>query len=206
MNHSRKHKFITSLLILLSLSTAHQGLAQDPALEDFTLQSRSITANFTAALIRTCELEVESLGLHAATEVCRITAPQVYYEHSIKNHIILNLVSLNPRNPVTGHADACEQAGLLKMQQLLDQGHNPDTIEIAALVKEPAETYYRYMKPMIATPFCLKCHGTEQHLSRDLVNTIKHFYPDDHSFGYQLGELMGAVSIKKIYTPPANNR
>ncbi len=191
------------LLALLILLCANPLQAQEPKLDEFARQSRNITTNFMASLIRTCEFEVESIGLYAAAEVCRITAPQVYYEYSIKHNIILNLVSLNPRNVVTGHADAWEQAGLLKMQKMLKKGHQPDELEIVELVQEPAERYYRYMKPMIATPFCLKCHGTKKDIDSEVVNSIKFFYPQDKSFGYLLGDLMGAVSIKKVYSPLA---
>ena len=203
MNHVKRQKLMTSLLFLLLLSSGIPVQAQDPKLDEFAQQSRRVTANFSATIIRRCEMEVESIGLYAATEVCKITAPQVYYEYSVKNNIMLHLVSLNPRNIVTGHADAWEQAGLQKMQKMLNNGHHPKEIEIVELVQEPAETYYRYMSPMIVTPFCLKCHGTEKDISKEAASSIRVFYPNDKSIGYHLGDLIGAVSIKKVYSPPA---
>ncbi len=201
MNHAKRKNLMTSLSLLLLFSGSIPLQAQELKLDEFARQSRRITANFTAIIIRRCELEVESIGLFAATEVCKITAPQAYYEYSIKNNIILKLVSLNPRNVVTGHADAWEQAGLQKIQKMLKNGRQAKEIEIVELVPEPAETYYRYMSPMIATPFCLKCHGTEKDISQEAVSSIKLFYPNDKSIGYHLGDLMGAVSIKKVYNP-----
>ncbi|MBE9526392.1 MAG: DUF3365 domain-containing protein [Proteobacteria bacterium] len=201
MNHDKKQNLITNLILLISLSAGIPVWAQEPNLDEFTKQSRRVAANFSATIIRKCELEVQSIGLYAATEVCRITAPQIYYEFSVKNNIVLNLVSLNPRNIITGHADAWEQAGLQKMQKMLKNGHQPKEVEIVELVQEPAKTYYRYMSPMIATPFCLKCHGTEKDIAEEAVSSIKSFYPNDKSIGYRLGDLIGAISIKKAYAP-----
>lgn len=199
MNHIIKQKSIISLILILLLSGTLPVQSQEQQhLNEFVRQSRTIVSNFSFALIRRCEMEVESIGLYAATEVCRITAPQVYYEYSVRNNIILNLVSLQPRNPVTGHADAWEQAGLLKMQKMLANGYPAKEIEIVELVQEPAQRYYRYMKPMIATEFCLQCHGTEQYISKDAADSMEFFYPNDKAMGYQLGDLIGAVSIKKI--------
>lgn len=104
---------------------------------------------------------------------------------------------------VTGHADAWEQAGLLKMKKMIKDGEKASDIEIIELVKEPAETYYRYMAPMIATPFCLKCHGKEKDIDNSVASSIDFLYPEDEATGYDLGDLMGAISIKKKYTPAA---
>ena len=80
---------MSSLLLLLLLSATIPVRAQDPDLDKFTQETREIVSNFTTSLIRRCEIEIESIGLHAATEICRITAPQVYYEYSVKHKIIL---------------------------------------------------------------------------------------------------------------------
>jgi hypothetical protein len=194
------HALLVSLISLLVASTA-MAEADASGLDKFSNETRVIVADFTASLIRRCEMEIESIGLHAATEVCRITAPQVYYEYSIKNDIILNLVSLTPRNAVTGHADAWEQAGLLKMQEMLKQGVDSGKIEIIELVKEPAASYYRYMSPLIATPFCLKCHGETTQLDKSAETSIDFLYPTDKAKGYKLGDILGAVSVKKEYIP-----
>jgi hypothetical protein len=203
MNHTNKQSLISRVLVLLLFSASFTVQADDSGLDVFIKQTRVIVSDFTASLIRRCEIEIESIGLHAAAEICRITAPQVYYEYSVKNNIILNLVSLTPRNAVTGHADAWEQAGLLQMKKMIKDGENTSDIEIVELVKEPATTYYRYMSPLIATPFCLKCHGKEKDIDASAASSLEFMYPQDEAMGYDLGELMGAISIKKKYTPAA---
>lgn len=204
MNYLNIKSIISSLLFLLFLP-GNTALAEDADLDTFVKQTRVIVSDFTASLLRRCEIEIESIGLHAATEICKISAPQVYYEYSIKNKIILNLVSLTPRNKVHGHADAWEQAGLLKMEKMLKEGKKTSDIEIIELVKEPAATYYRYMSPLVATSFCLQCHGKSKDISTNAASSIEFLYPQDEAMGYELGDLIGAISIKKKYTPAAEN-
>lgn len=84
MNDTKRKSLISSLLILLFFSGAFSLRAEDSGLDVFVKQTRVIVSNFTASLIRRCEIEIESVGMHAAAEICRITAPQVYYEYSVK--------------------------------------------------------------------------------------------------------------------------
>jgi len=204
MTYSSKKNKIGSLLILLSLSSFVPVLAQDFELEEFTMQSRENAADFLSAIKRARSLEIETIGLIPTIETCRHHAPQLYYEHSVKNNILIHRVSLAPRNPVTGSADAWEQAGLLKMQKMLKMGGKANEIEIVELVQDPAGEYYRYLKPIVAEEGCLKCHGTEKDISQDAANALKLFYPKDKAINYKACDLMGAVSIKreKSISPP----
>ena len=204
MNYSRIINMITNLLILLLSSSFVPALANEFKLEEFAMQSRKYAADFISTLKRTRSLEIETVGLFSTLETCRHHAPQLYYEFSVKNNIVLRRVSLAPRNPVTGSADAWEQAGLLKMQKMLKEGGQAREMEIVELVQEPAEEYYRYLKPIVVEADCLKCHGTEKDISKEAANAIKLFYPKDRASGYKDCDLMGAVSIKraKSVTPP----
>ena len=204
MNYPKAINITTNLLILLLLSSVVPALAQELELEEFTMQSRKNAAYFISSLERTRRLEIETVGLFSTLETCRHHAPQLYNEHSVKNNIILRRVSLAPRNPVTGSADAWEQAGLLKMQKMLKEGGKANDMEIVELVQEPAEQYYRYLKPIVVDADCLKCHGTEKDISKEAADAIKLFYPKDRAAGYKECDLIGAVSIKreKSTAPP----
>ena len=204
MNYSRTKILITNLLILLFFSSVVPALAQELELEEFTIQSRNNAADFLSNLKRARGLEIETVGLFSTLETCRHHAPQLYYEYSVKNNIMLRRVSLAPRNPVTGSADAWEQAGLLKMQKMLKEGSQPNEMEIVELVQEPAAEYYRYLKPIVVEPGCLRCHGTEKDIGKEAAAAIKLFYPKDRATNYKNSDLIGAVSIKraKSVTPP----
>jgi hypothetical protein len=204
MIYTSKKSQITSLLFLLSLSNFVPVQAQELELEEFTMQSRKNAANFISAIKRARSLEIETIGLSSTLETCRHHVPQLYYEFSVKNNIMIRRVSLAPRNPVTGSADAWEQAGLLKMQKMLKEGRKPNEIEIVELVQDPAEEYYRYLKPIVVDAGCLKCHGTEKDIGKEAANAIKLFYPKDKAINYKDCDLIGAVSIKreKSASPP----
>ena len=180
--------------------------AAEPDLDAFARQGRAITDQFMTSLTRRCELEIETIGVHAANAVCRLGYQQMYYEFSVKNKIIMNLVSLTPRNVVSAHPDYWEQAGLLSMEKAIRNGEDPGTMEIVELVEEPAATYYRYLSPLVATPFCLQCHGKHSKVDPDVTTWVGELYPNDEAMGYEVGDFMGAVSIKKEYSPGKQSR
>lgn len=205
MNSYRKIYLITILSILSLLSSVDSALAEERELEEFAMQSRKYAADFTATLKRMRRIDVETVGISSTLETCGHHSPQLYHEFSVKNNIVLRRVSLAPRNPVLGSADAWEQGGLLKMQKMLKEGAKPDKMEIVELVQEPANQYYRYMQPIIAEPGCLKCHGTEKDLTMEAIDAIKNFYPKDRANGYKARDLVGAISIKRakgVAAPP----
>ena len=188
------------LILLIMLNGSIAALAQSPELDAFIGQSRANTASFKSRLSRIRSMEIETLGLATAVEVCRVMAPQLYHEFSVDKHILLRRVSLKPRNSIRGHADAWEQEGLLKMRELLENKDKPNSLEIAELVEEPAGKYFRYLSPIIARPVCMKCHGSATEIDSRVVNILKHHYPDDQATGYQVEDLMGAISIKQAFS------
>ncbi len=205
MNSFRIIFLINILLISLLLTSTGSALAEEQGLEEFAMQSRKYAADFMATLKRMRRIDIETVGVPSSLETCGHHAPQLYHEFSVKNNIVLRRVSLAPRNPVSGSADAWEQAGLLKMQKMLQEGASPDEMEIVELVQEPANQYYRFLQPIIAEPGCLKCHGTEKDLSQEAVNALKLFYPKDKANGYEDRDLVGAISIKRakgVSAPP----
>ena len=197
MANSLKKTFLLALTLLVMLNVSTLAHAQMPELEEFISQSRTNTANFKSRLSRIRDMEIETLGLPTAVEVCRIMAPQLYLEFSVDRNILLRRVSLRPRNVIKGHADAWEQAGLLKMHELAGNKEKSSGMEIAELVEEPAGKYFRYLSPIIASPQCMKCHGSATEIDSRVVNILQHHYPGDQATGYQVGDLMGAITIKQ---------
>lgn len=200
MANSLRKTFLLTLTPLIILNWSMAALAQPSELEAFIGQSRANTENFKSKLSRIRSMEIETLGLATAVEVCRVMAPQLYHEFSVDRHILLHRVSLRPRNSIRGHADSWEQAGLLKMRKLLDNNDKSNNLEIAELVEEPAGKFFRYLSPIIARPVCMKCHGTTAEIDSRVVSILQHHYPDDQATGYQVGDLMGAISIKQAYS------
>lgn len=202
----RSYPVVAGLLILLLSATGIPLHADESELEAFIKECRMNVDGFRAILKRTRRLEIEAIGLSVTSEMCRITAPQLYHEFSIGNEIMLRRVSLRPRNIIVGHADAWEQAGLLHLQKLKNDGHNIAEIDIAELVTEPAGQYFRYQSPILVEEGCLKCHGKEKDIDSDTARSLMIHYPNDNATGYQTGDLIGAISIKKKYRPGTGKR
>jgi hypothetical protein len=195
-------KFYAFIMLGLLVLPAQQVFAIDStALELLTLTARQEAARFKSTMIKTRRMEIDTLGESATSSVCKMTAPRIYQEYSSRYNIVLKRVSLRPRNAVTGHADAWEQAGLLAMQQKLAEGVDTGKIEIAELVEEPAGKYFRYLSPIFVEPGCLACHGTENDMDRETARTIQLTYPGDLATGYRVGDLIGAVSIIRRIDP-----
>ena len=197
MANSLKKTLLLTLTLLAMFSGSTAALAQTPELEEFISQSQANTASFKSKLSRIRDMEIETLGLPTAVEVCRVMAPQLYHEFSVDRNILIRRVSLRPRNVIKGHADAWEQAGLLKMHELAGNKEKSSGMEIAELVEEPAGKYFRYLRPIIARPQCMKCHGPTTEIDSRVVNILQHHYPGDQATGYQVGDLVGAISIKQ---------
>ena len=56
-------------------------------------------------------------------------------------------------------------------------------------------TQYRYMQAQVTEGVCMLCHA--QNISTDVKKVIADHYPDDKAIDYQLGQVRGAISLKK---------
>jgi hypothetical protein len=74
---------------------------------------------------------------------------------------------------------------------------NPANMEFAEVVTEPQGKYLRYMKAIPTQDVCLKCHGAPDTIAQPVKDILGAEYPKDKATGYTLGQIRGAVSIKK---------
>jgi hypothetical protein len=68
-------------------------------------------------------------------------------------------------------------------------------------VAEPQAAYFRFMKALPVKPLCLTCHGSEQTIPASVQARLAHEYPNDTATGYSVGQIRGAVSIKRRLNP-----
>lgn len=93
-------------------------------------------------------------------------------------------VSLRYRNP-DNRPDSFESNQLNKFK-------GPKPKEVWNVSRESGKKTLRYMLPMVADKSCLVCHGSYETAPK----FIQVRFPKDHfSYGYQLGEMIGAVSV-----------
>ncbi len=67
----------------------------------------------------------------------------------------------------------------------------------AEIVAEPNGKYFRFMKAIPVQDQCLVCHGDKNNLQPEVKALLNERYPHDQATGYKVGDLRGAVSIKR---------
>ena len=188
----KKRLLITSSM-LLAVSTL-PALADDMA--KYQEESRKLAKEFVSQLGGELQKEMKDNGPVAAIKVCRNVAPSIASEASRRNGWHVSRVSLKTRNPLLGMPDAWEQKVLADFDKRLEK-ENPAGMEFAEVVTEPQGKFYRYMKAIPVQDVCLKCHGTDETIPKGVKEALAAEYPHDKATGYSLGQIRGAITIKR---------
>lgn len=188
-----KKQLLISTSLLLAMS-ALPTLADDMA--KYQEESRKVAKEFVTQLGGELQKEMKENGPVAAIKVCRNVAPAIASEASRKNGWHVARVSLKTRNPLLGMPDAWEQKVLADFNPRMEK-ENPANMEFAEVVTEPQGKFYRYMKAIPVQDVCLKCHGTDETIPQNVKDALKAEYPHDKATGYTLGQIRGAITIKR---------
>jgi mono/diheme cytochrome c family protein len=105
-------------------------------------------------------------------------------------------VSLRNRNP-KATPDAWERAALEDFDRRVAGGESPATLEKSEIVAKGDGKEYRYMKALPVQQVCLACHGPAEKLTPEVTAKLRALYPDDKGVGYSLGQIRGAMTIRK---------
>ena len=108
----------------------------------------------------------------------------------------LRRVSLRNRNP-KAVPDAWERATLEDFDRRAAAKESPATLERAELVQEDGKPVMRYMRALPTAELCTQCHGTPERLSAAVTAQLKTLYPDDRAVGYRVGEIRGAITLRR---------
>jgi hypothetical protein len=169
--------------------------AQDEAAR--TDEARKLAGSLVQALGGKLQAAIKDGGPPAAIAVCASVAPQIAGELSRSNGARLTRVSLKVRNPLLGTPDAWEQNVLAAFEARLAKGEAADKLEFAETVSEPSGKYFRYAKALPVQPVCLNCHGDAASLAPEVRERLAKDYPADRATGYSVGQIRGAVTIKR---------
>ncbi|MFA7242242.1 MAG: DUF3365 domain-containing protein [Sulfuricellaceae bacterium] len=185
-------------LLPLSLMLA---LNMNPATADdlatFQDDSRKVVKELVGQLGSKVQSEMMSSGPVGTISVCKVIAPMATSEISRKTGQRVTRVSLKVRNPLLGMPDAWEQTVLMNFEKRLTEKESPANMEFAEVVTEPQGKYLRYMKAIPTQEVCLKCHGAPDAIAAPVKEVLNADYPHDKAIGYTLGQIRGAISIKK---------
>ena len=93
--------------------------------------------------------------------------------------------------------DAWERATLEDFDRRAAAKESPATLERAELVQEDGKPVMRYMRALPTAELCTQCHGTPERLSAAVTAQLKTLYPDDRAVGYRVGEIRGAITLRR---------
>ncbi|MEJ2104040.1 MAG: DUF3365 domain-containing protein [Ignavibacteriaceae bacterium] len=185
--------FASVLVISCTSCTEKKTEVDQNQVEGLRATSVEFMKSLKGILIR----EIQSGGLVRAVSVCSDTAQILTNNFGIQKGIFIRRVSFKNRNP-NNYPDDFEKKVLNKFEMLKKNNELDDKTDYSEIVKEGEFTYLRYLKPIVIQAECLNCHGTKDAMMPEVKELIANKYPEDKAFGYTIGDLRGAVSIKKV--------
>lgn len=169
------------------------ALAQeDPLLAE----ARKVAGAVPPKLLEVLSLQIAKGGPASAVAVCNEKAPQMAKTASEQTGWAIRRVSLRNRNP-KAVPDAWEQAALEDFDRRTAAGEKPATLEKYELVDAVGVKEYRYMKALPTQQLCLACHGASENIAPEVAERLHTLYPADKATGYAVGQIRGAITIRK---------
>lgn len=171
-----------------------QDLQIGKALNDARQVSSELADKVRGLLLK----EIEKGGLADAVKVCSEMAQNITREFNARSGHTVRRVSLRYRNP-WNIPDEYERRKLEEFD-LLNKKKGMKN-EYSEVVDEGGQKYLRYMKPLVALPLCINCHGPKENIPADVKTILAEKYPEDRATGFLVGDLRGAISVKIFLSP-----
>jgi hypothetical protein len=182
---------IAILASTICLPLEAEAREQSAALAQLKSEAVEIVKQFASTLKPQLKQAMQTGGPVLAINVCSVQAPAIAESLSIDTGWTVNRVSLKPRNSHSAVADAWETSVLQQFNSRQQAGEQANKLIHAEVV----EDQYRLMKAQPVEPLCLTCHG--QDLSAEVTNALGEHYAKDQATGYTLGQVRGAISLRK---------
>jgi Protein of unknown function (DUF3365) len=186
------NQFLIRSTMIFALSVPMSLMAQDALVE-----SRNVAVSLMQQLGAELKKEIAAGGPAAAIKVCTKIAPELATQLSLQNGWRVTRVSLKVRNSLLGTPDSWEQQALQDFDARVAAGEAADKLEYSEIVNEPSGKFFRYVKALPVQPLCLACHGMDAQIDDSVRSTLAQNYPHDRATGYTLGQVRGAISIKR---------
>ena len=186
-------KLTLTCSLLASLIATPLSFAQ-PQKEDMAqlqTQAKILVQKFSGELKPQLKKALQTGGPLQAIEVCATSAPEIARTLSQVTGWDIKRVSLQPRNDESARPDTWEHNVLQDFNQRQQDGEAVVEINYS----EQIDGRFRFMQAQAVEPICLACHG--QHLSPEVEQSLKKYYPKDQATGYSLGQIRGAFSLSK---------
>lgn len=159
-------------------------------------EARQVASTVPPKLLQVLNEEIAKAGPESAIAVCREKAPQMAKAASEQTGWNIRRVSLRQRNP-KAVPDAWERAALEDFDRRAAAGESPATLEKSEIVADADRKEYRYMRALPVQTICLACHGVPDQLKPEVTTQLQKLYPNDKAVGYSIGQIRGAMTIRK---------
>lgn len=184
---------LTRILAAFWVASAAQAQTGSP---DWIEQARSVASSVPPRLLSVLQEEIARAGPEGAIDVCREQAPRMARAASEQSGWTVRRVSLRNRNP-KAVPDAWERAALEDFDRRAAAGEPLPQLEKAERVTEDGKPVWRYMRALPVQPLCLQCHGPAGELSAAVKGQLSTHYPGDAATGYKLGDIRGAMTLRR---------
>ena len=184
-----------AFLPITLLLAALPALAQDVAA--LTTDTKQTVLPVVPKVVNAMQEAVAAKGVAGAIPVCKELAPALIREKRAETGWGIRRVSLKARNPERGTPDLWEARQLADFDIRAANGDKPETLEKSEIVTIDGKQVFRYMKALPVSEVCLKCHGPADALDAGLKAELASSYPHDRATGYRVGEVRGALTVKR---------
>lgn len=188
--------WLLSALLLLTVP-AFAEVPEQAALE---AEARLITKELLTSLKEALLTTLTNQGPVEAIAVCSEEAPDVARTLARRHHgWSVGRTSLKVRNP-KNKPSRIERITLEQFESKRRAGTPPEKLETSEIVDIEGRREFRYMKAISTAALCLTCHGDP--IAVPVRDRIRSQYPHDRAIGYRVGDLRGAVSLRRSLPAP----
>ena len=156
-------------------------------------EARNVAMSLPPKLLASLQEEIKKSGPEGAIPVCKDMAPKMAGKILQETGWKVKRFSLKPRNEARAIPDDWEKAALEDFDKRAAAGEPPAQLEKG----ETVGNEYRYVKALPVQPLCLNCHGPVDQLSPAVKSVLGEHYPNDRATGYSVGQIRGAISVRK---------
>ena len=181
------------VIVLLFSCTEKKTEVNENQLEGMRTTSTEFMKTLKGILIK----QIQTKGVVQAVSVCSDTAQVLTNNFGLQKGVFIRRISFKNRNE-NNYPDDFEKKVLTRFELLKQNNELNDKTEHFEVVKEGEYTYLRYLKPILIQAECLNCHGSKNDMMPEVKELIAVKYPYDKAVGYNIGDLRGAVSVKKV--------
>ena len=186
---------VTATALALATLPGAATAAEDIAA--LSKETREAAQPLLAKVVGTVKTALQTNSAHETVDICRDKLPGMVKEAREKTGWEIRRVSLKLRNPERGTPDAWEAMVLAEFDRRAAAGEKRDALEYAEVQPTPGGKVFRYMKALPIQETCLTCHGDPAGLSPELKAKLATLYPNDQATGYKIGDIRGALTVKR---------